>query len=261
MRAEPCAQGVMVSGDVELRAPMRVKGSGLYSGGCLRGREWLSFGDEGAASAEDGVHPDVWALAAAHALGSIWAEGQEIHTVDAAQGLSRWATDSDTHTVEQGLAGLLTTPGPELLCALREHSAAPGAALADGVLDLSLLPACGRPGDAGTIAPAGYVVLVRPEGDADLLVVGRRPADACPITLVVDGDAVVGQPGLTPTEGLGALVVTGRLEIQGPTHHVGHICAASLTVTAPTVFEVPSDWRVRPLPGLTVPVIVALSKP
>ena len=93
------------------------------------------------------------------------------------------------------------------------------------------------------------------------MIVGSRPAGACPITLVVDGDATVGRPGSSETVGLGALVVTGWLEIQGPARHVGHLSAGSLTVMAPAVFEAPSDWRTHPLPGLTIPVIVALSKP
>jgi len=262
MRAEPCAQGVVVAGDVELRAPLRVIGSGIYSGGCLRGREWLSFGVEGAATAAaDDVHPDLWALAAVHALGSIWADGEEIHAQGSVLPVSPWAEDSDTHIDESWPAELLSPPGPGLMCALEEHSMEPGDALANGVLDLSLLPSRDPLGSAEAAGFGGYVVLVRPEGDAALLIVGSRPAEACPITLVVDGDAVVGRPGSSETVGLGALVVTGRLEVRGPAHYIGHLSAGRLTVMAPTVFEAPSDWRAHPLPGLVTPVIVALSKP
>ena len=262
MRAELCAQGVVVAGDVELHAPLRVIGGGIYSGGCLRGREWLSFGVEGAASAAgDGVHPDLWPLAAVHALGSIWADGEEIHARGSALPVSRWAGDSDTHSDERGPTELLSPPGPELMCALGEHATTPGDALVSGVLDLTLLPSCDPLGPAEAAGLEGYIVLVRPEGDTALLIVGRRPADACPITLVVDGDAIVGQPGLWETVGLGALVVTGRLEIQGPARHTGHIYAGRLAVMATTVIEVPGDWRAHPLPGLATPVIVALSKP
>ena len=262
MRAELCAQGVVVAGDVELHAPLRVTGSGIYSGGCLRGREWLSFGAEGAATAvADGVHPDLWTLAAVHALGSIWADGEEIHTPSSALPTTRWVNDSDTHSDERGPAELFSPPGPGLMCALGEHATTPGDALANAVLDLSLLPSRDplRPTEAAGLE--GYIVLVRPEGDTALHIVGSRPAEACPITLIVDGDAVVGRPGLLETVGLGALVVTGRLEIQGPARHVGHIYAGRLTVLAPTVIEVPGDWRAHPLPGLATPVIVALSKP
>ena len=51
LRAEPVPQGMVAAGDVDLQAPLRVIGSGLYTGGCVRGREWLEFGslDPGAA--------------------------------------------------------------------------------------------------------------------------------------------------------------------------------------------------------------------
>jgi hypothetical protein len=262
MRAEPCAQGVVVTGDVELRAPLRVIGSGIYSGGCLRGRERLSFGVEGAATAPaDDVHPDLWPLAAVHALGSIWADGEEIHVGRMLLPVSPWAGDSDTHIDEGWPVEFLSPPSPELMCALEEHSMEPGGALANGVLDLSLLPPCDPFRSAEAADLEGYIVVVRPEGDTALLIVGRRPADACPITLVVEGDAAVGQPGSRETLGLGALVVTGRLEVQGPAHYIGHLSVGRLTVMAPTVFEAPSDWRAHPLPGLVTPVIVALSKP
>jgi len=262
MRAERCAQGVVIAGDVEMHAPMRVIGSGLYSGGCFRGRQWLSFGVEGVATAaRDGVHPDLWSLAAVHALGGIWADGEEIHSPESVPPISQWAGDSDTHTGEDWPAEFLSPPEPGLLCALSEHAVTPGDALANGVLDISLLPLCDPLRSTATTAPEGYIVLVRPQGEAALLIVGRRPADACPITLVIAGDAIVGQHGSSQTVGLGALIVTGRLEIQGPAHRVGHIYAGKLTVMAPTVIEVPSDWRTHPLPGLATPVIVALSEP
>ena len=262
MRAERCAQGVVVAGDVELHAPVRVIGSGIYSGGCVRGREWLSFGVEGAATAAaDGVHPDLWPLAAAHALGSIWAYGEEIHTTGSTLPISSWTGDSDTHIDESWPAEFLSPPGPGLMSALEEHSMEPGDALANGVLDLSLLPSCDPLRSAEAAGLEGYIVLVRPEGDVALLIVGSRPAEACPITLVVDGDAVVGRPGSSETVALGALVVTGMLDIQGPARYVGHLSAGRITVMAPTVIEAPSDWRAHPLPGLASPVIVALSEP
>ena len=43
LRAEPWAMGVTCSGDAEIRAPLEVSGSGVYVGGCLRGREQVGF--------------------------------------------------------------------------------------------------------------------------------------------------------------------------------------------------------------------------
>lgn len=263
LRPEHCAQGVVITGDVELRAPISVGGSGLYSGGCLRGREWLRFseGETVAAPAADTVHPDVWPVAGVHALGGIWVAGEEIHASGALPGTSEWASDSDTHTSQSGLAELTRALDPELLCALGEHAVPPGEALADGVLDLSRLPVRGPQAGSESADLAGYIVLVRPERDTQLLIVGERPAEACPVALIVDGDAYVGLPGSSLTFAQGALVVVGKLEMQGPTRYLGHIYAERLTVAAPTRFEVPSDWRQRPLPGLTAIVILSLSEP
>ena len=43
LHAEPWASGVTCPGDVEVAAPLVVGGSGVYVGGCLRGRENVSF--------------------------------------------------------------------------------------------------------------------------------------------------------------------------------------------------------------------------
>ena len=53
LRAEPWASGVTCPGDVEVAAPLVVGGSGVYVGGCLRGRENVSF--EEAAGAVPGL--------------------------------------------------------------------------------------------------------------------------------------------------------------------------------------------------------------
>ena len=82
-------------------------------GGCLRGREWLRFGgDGGATGAADGVHPDLWSLATAHVLGSIWADGEEIHAQSPECPVSPWAGDSDTHIDQSWPAEFLSLPKP-----------------------------------------------------------------------------------------------------------------------------------------------------
>ena len=255
LRPEASSQGVVVSGDVDLRAPTTVSGSGFYTGGCLRGRQWLSFtsGDLAAPSAppRDEVHPEMWSMASVRALGSIWADGHEIHAPGEA---SERTDDTDTHTPEDGLADLTRAFDPDLLCALSEQAIPPGDALIDGVLDLTRLPA--RPSSGGV---ESIVVFVRPVADATLLIVGARSAADCPLVLIVDGDACFGLPDSTPILARGALVVAGGLRVRGPTRYAGHVHAQQLLIDAPMHFEVPRDWREHPLPGLTEPVIVALS--
>jgi hypothetical protein len=93
LRPDAHAMGVCITGDVELKAPLSIRGSGLYCSGCLRGREWLVFGTGGEGSA-DAVRGATWPQAAAHVLGSIWARGREIH--DGAAVSPDFLADTDT---------------------------------------------------------------------------------------------------------------------------------------------------------------------
>jgi hypothetical protein len=262
LRAEECAQGIQVGEDIELRAPVDASGSGVYCGGCLRGREWLRFGDgdetpAGAAPAGDNVHGDRWAEAAVHAAGGIWAAGEEIHQ-SATDAL--WSADTDTHTGETGVSAMTTSPSADLMCFVREQAIPPGEALRDDVLHLDELPSHAT-GPTGLEAEGeGYAVFVRAvEADA-VRIVGERPVGACPLTLIIDGDAQVGYPG----EGVsvaGALIVLGALDISGPLRLEGHLQVRSLCVNAPAHLFVPSDWRQHPQAGLASPTIVSLAGP
>jgi hypothetical protein len=261
LRAEVCAQGIEISEDAELRAPVDVTGSGVYCGGSVRGREWLRFGDDaetpaGAAPAVDGVHGDRWPVAGVHAAGGIWAAGEEIHQSASAD---PWSADSDTHTGETGIAALAEPPSAELVCFLRERTIAPGEALSDDVLDLSKLPD-GPPGaESADAAGNGRIVVVRPVGDI-LHIIGERAAGAGPLTLVVDGDAQAGYTG-GETGMDGALIVLGALDVSGELWLNGHLQARSLCVRAPAHLVTPADWRQHPEAGLAVPTIVSQAGP
>ncbi len=194
LRAVSFAQGVTIDGDVDLRAPTEVDGSGLYCAGCLRGRQRLVFGSGAAETpvpAPDWVRGETWPAAGVHAAGSIWADGAEI---DASGSLpERFPADSDVHT---GGAPMDMSNGPDsaFVAALREEAVAPAGALSDGILDVSLLPAA-MP-YAGGGQGQSYVVVVDalPNG-VPVRVVGERPAGSCPVVLVLAGDAVLGDPG------------------------------------------------------------------
>jgi hypothetical protein len=261
LRAEACAQGIVVSQDAELRAPVDVTGSGVYCGGSVRGREWLRFGDDaatssGSSSAVDGVHGDRWPVAGVHAAGGIWAAGQEIHESASA---GPWSSDTDTHTGETGITTLSDPPSADLVCFLRERAVASGEALSDDVLDLSGLPD-DPPGPGSPEAGAGgYVVFIQPE-DAGVNVIGERAAGACPLTLVVDGDAQIGYTG-HETRMEGALVVLGALDVAGPLWLDGHLEARSLRIRAPAHLVTSADWRQHPEAGLAVPTILSQAGP
>jgi hypothetical protein len=256
LRAEPFARGVVVAGDAEFGAPAGFAGTGVYCGGSVRGREWARF------TGADAVHGERWPQAAVHAAGGIWCAGVEVHAGEppgageAADPLTELtAADTDTHTGEGDLADLVAAPEASLLAALREHAADPGAALAGGVLDLARLPAH-APAAAAAGGSAGYLVVLRPQDDGALRLVGERPAAWCPVAVVVLGDAVIGTATLR-----GAVVVCGNLRVEGPLDLGGHLFARRLATSDTMRVTVPPGWRSSPLAGLAEPVIVRLDGP
>jgi hypothetical protein len=262
LRAEECAQGIQVAEDIELRAPVDVSGSGVYCGGSVRGREWLRFGDDdemptGAAPAGDNVHGDRWPEAAVHAAGGIWAVGEEIHQSTTA---ALWSADTDTHTGETGASAMTTSPSAGLMCFVREQALPSGEALSNDVLHLDQLPSQASGPTGSETEGEGYAVFVRAVESDAVRIVGERPVGACPLTLIIDGDAQVGYPG-EEVSVAGALVVLGALDISGPLRLEGHLQARSLCVNAPAQLVVPSDWRQHPQAGLASPTIVSLAGP
>ncbi len=111
LRSEPWAMGVTCSADADIAAPFTVSGSGIYVGGCLRGRENVSFvGVSGfvtpAGAPTDFVRGDDFPAAAVHGGAGIFARGIEIHD---GSGQSEFADDTDRHwgvpIQEEWLAG------------------------------------------------------------------------------------------------------------------------------------------------------------
>lgn len=258
LQAEPAAQGFGVAHDVDLRAPLVVSGGGLYSGGSVRGREWLSFAGAASPGAgpPDGVHGGTWPAAAAHALGGIWAAGREVHEGGPAD--PQFAADTDVHTGAGPVETLTSPPDPCVLTALSELAVPHAGALAGGVLDLSRLPST-PPAPADVTAAEGYVVVLPGDGATEVGVAGVRPAAFCPVVLVVEGDAVVGAGGARTAVG-GVVVVRGHLRVAGPTSVTGHVFAERLTVEAPLEIGTPADWRSRQAPGLARPVLVTAGR-
>lgn len=254
LRPESFAAGVVVNGDADFDHDATISGSGLYAGGDLRGRERLSFIGQNGSVALDGVHGDTWPLAAVHALGEITAAGGEIHFTGES---ASWPLDTDVHTGERDALGFSRKPDPLLLAALREHASSTGDALAQNVLDLSLLPP--DPPDDARADALGYVVFVTPRNGEPLHIIGTRPPGSCRIALVVAGDATVGDAAATPVTTSGAIVVTGRLTVCESTTLHGHLYAGALDVAGQLDVSVPDDWPSALLPGLTAPTIVTLS--
>jgi hypothetical protein len=249
LRTEPWAMGVTCTGDADIGAPFTVSGSGVYVGGCLRGREYVSFGDAAgtgtsAAVAPDTVRGDVYPNAAVHGGPGIFAAGVEVHDTSVA---SQYPGDTDEH------AGLAVDrvwvggPSAEFLLAAQAEATPPGPAFADGLLLLAEFPPA-----SGLATVEGRCVLL-PDVDT-VAIEGTPPAGAGRLLLVVRGDAVLGRPGVT-TALSGGLVVCGHLEIRGPLALGGTLHAGSLDVEAPVDVVISSDWRANPLAGATVPTI------
>jgi hypothetical protein len=247
LQAEDWATGVTCTGDAEFRAPFTVAGSGVYAGGCVRGRERVTFAGDGATERDqpDYAHGEDFAVAAVHAAAGIFADGVEIH--DAAS-LVRYPDDGDQHAGEAGPAEWVAGPSAEFLLAAEAEAEAPGAALADGTLRLDALEAPGAEGLSGGCC------LLLPRGDT-VTIVGVAPAAAGRLLIVCPGDVVLGRPG-EPVELQGGLVVCGRLEVRGDLRLWGSLHAGSLVSEARAVVTLDGDWRAQPLPGASRPVIV-----
>ena len=99
LRAEPWAAGVTCVGDVDISDELTVSGSGVYVGGCLRGREHVVFTADadlatGEARPADGVHGDTFPVAAVHGGAGIFARGAEIHDAGVS---AEFPADTDRH--------------------------------------------------------------------------------------------------------------------------------------------------------------------
>jgi hypothetical protein len=252
LRREVWATGVTCAADADVEAPFSVAGSGIYVGGCLRGREHVIFLASGGAvtpagAPADVVRGEVFAEAAVHGGAGVFAGGVEIHD---ATGASEFAHDTDRHAGRAAPESWLAGPSAEFMLAAAQEAMGLGQALEEGVLMLDrIAPA------AGAELTAGRCLLV-PRAD-EVTIVGSPRADAGPLLVVVAGDAVIGRPGDTLTLS-GALVVTGHLDVRGPVLIQGAVHAGHLSVDAPMSVVVPPSWRESPLSGAVQPTLVEL---
>jgi hypothetical protein len=250
LRVEPWATGVTCSGDAEIRAPLEVAGSGVYVGGCLRGRENVGFvGGTGSVTpmgdAADDVRGDVFPAAAVHGGPGIFAGGVEIHEPP---GDGRYGFDTDGHVGEALPEEWLAPPSAEFLAAATANAETPGDALMGARLSLDRIQI-----PAGADAGGGSSVLL-PRMD-DVTIVGSTLPATGRVLLVIRGDAVVGEPGETVAFS-GGLVVCGHLQVRGSLLLDGSLHAGSMEVEAPTRIIVAPEWRQRPLAGATIPTVV-----
>ena len=250
LRREPFACGVVVSGDAEAAASLRVDGSGLYCGGSVRGREWVSFGPAEGTPAPDGVHGDVWPLVGVHALGGIWVRGVEEH----GDGATPAPEDTDTHSAENAVMSAVSPPSADWMDTVSGWADDPGGAFDRGVLRLDRVPPVCDALDGGP-AGSGFIFWLS-SGDAAVRVAGVRPSGWCPVLLVSDGDLVLGDPTID-TSFAGAVVTQGQVDVEGTSAIGGGLYAGTLRVTAPLVVTVARSWRTRPIPGLALPVVIA----
>jgi hypothetical protein len=240
----PC--GVSVAGRLTCAAETTVRGSGVYAGSDVRGRQNISFdspadgGSSSGAAPADGAHGDLWPDAAVHAGGRIYRGESEEHVQAGAD-----AADTDACTGGAPPPACTALPSAATLAELSGRSALSQMPYPGESLDLTTL--------AGPISGGGLVVVVR-AAVGPLQITGWRPSPplAPQLTLVVLGDACIVAGPTTPPGGVemaGELIVSGTLTVQAPTLISGSLAAGSLEIVAPLVVDLPSDWRDRAVPG------------
>jgi hypothetical protein len=248
LRRESWAMGVTCAGDADVAEPLTVYGSGLYVGGCLRGRENVVFASTaGSGTPADAVRGEVFPVAAVHGGVGIFASSGEIHDGRSASG--EFPDDSDRHAGVPVPEAWLAGPSVEFLLAGGVEATAPGSALSGGVLRLDQISPA-----AGAETSGGRCILL-PQMD-EVAIKGSPPADAGRLLVIATGDAVLGSP-----EGIvrlaGGVVVGGCLEVHGTVVIEGTLHAGSLRVEAPLDVVVEPTWRQAPLSGATAPTLVA----
>jgi hypothetical protein len=249
VRVEDWAIGVSCEHDADVAARFAVSGSGLYVGGCVRGRENVSFGvgDAGVTADGrplDGARSADCLVAAAHAGAGIFASGVEVHDPP----IAVYADDGDPHAGAVPPGAWTAGPSPEFLAAAESNGAPVGEALRDGSLHLDAIVAA-----TASEQVAGRCLVL--PGSEEVTIEGIADDDVGPLLVIVPGDAVIGQPD-APVALRGALVVCGRLRVRSEFDLVGSLHAESLEVDAPLSVTAPLGWRDRPLPGTARPVVV-----
>jgi hypothetical protein len=262
LESDSLPAGLTVAGDVEACAPVSIIGSGLYANGDVSGRQLITFAAAGGQNSlqppADWAQAERFSAAAVHASGEIRDDVGEEH--DPSRVPETQPADTDTHTplaarpLQWELDGLTLTT-------LSAHALAADRVLRDGVLDVGRLPL--QPSFDDVESPGnGILVVVSADGsDQGLRLVGSRPAPpiACPLTVVIVGDATITTVGqsASPVTWWGSLIVTGGLVIASPTVLHGSLFARHLTVVAPLSLELEHSWWRDPPPGYLRALIVA----
>ena len=248
-------RGVVVGGDAALEAPTVLQGCGLYAGGDVGGREWLTavapLAAQPVAGVPDLAYGGLYPLAAAHADGHILSRGVDEHAGSGAP-----AADTDADSGVAPPATIVAAPTSAVVGELAVHASSATAALSSSGLDLALLDRAAPPLVGEPSLPAGgrvYVVPAGPSAPLDLFGCRATAPQACPATVVVLGDCVAcaGPDGQQPPTLGGALIVTGTLTVDAPLQLDGSLYAGHLVVRAPLTVRFAATRGAASPPGAT----------
>ena len=248
-------RGLVVGDEATLEAPTTLQGCGLYAGGNVGGREWLTVvpppAAQPAAGAPDLAYGGLYPLAGAHADGQICARGVDEHAGSGAP-----ASDTDADSGVAPPAGVVAAPTGAVIGELAAHASDATAALGPSGLDLALLDRAAPPLFGEPSLPAGgrvYVVPAAPSTPLELFGSRETAPQACPATLLVLGDCVAcaGPNGQDPPTLSGALIVTGTLTVDAPLCLDGSLYAGRLIVRAPLTVRFAATAGSSSPPGAT----------
>ena len=135
-------RGLVVGADASFMGPASLRGCGLYSGGDVRGRQWVTLTAPtpapSAAATSDLAYGGLYSQAGVHAAGRIFSDGVEEHA-----GADAPAADSDADSGVAPPADLVAAPRLVVVGDLAAHASEPFAALGPSGLDLALLDHAG----------------------------------------------------------------------------------------------------------------------
>ncbi len=234
--ADALPRGLVVGAGATIRAPLELTGCGLYAGGDVDGREWVTLSAPGgspvvgAAPAPDLAYGGLYPAAGVHAAGQIVAGGVDEHASRRRAGRRHRCRHRHAAAGRPRGGARLRLCWP--LSRRTRPTPSPRFRARRSTSDCSIRSS--PPPVGSTALAAGGRIYVLDASNGPVTLSGERPAppQACPLTVVVLGDCMVDGAADAGAVLTGELVVTGTLTVRAPLCVDGGLYAGALAVDA-----------------------------